>query len=94
MELMTSGSADSQLVRYRADIDGLRAVAVLSVSFFHMSRTELPGGYLGVDTFFVLSGYLITSVIWREVQVGQFSIGRFYGRRIRRIMPALLPRPR
>lgn len=83
-------SADSHLIGYRADIDGLRAVAVISVIAFHLSRTLLPGGYLGVDVFFVLSGYLITLILWREALKGQFSIIRFYERRIRRIMPALL----
>jgi peptidoglycan/LPS O-acetylase OafA/YrhL len=90
MSLRSGGSADSHAIRYRADIDGLRAVAVLSVVFFHLSREGLRGGYLGVDMFFVLSGYLITAIIWREMQEGQFSIVRFYDRRIRRIMPALL----
>jgi peptidoglycan/LPS O-acetylase OafA/YrhL len=84
------GSADSHALRYRPDIDGLRAIAVLSVIFFHLTRLALPGGYLGVDMFFVLSGYLITSIIWREVKDGEFSVARFYDRRIRRIMPALL----
>ena len=84
------GSADSQTIRYRADIDGLRAIAVLSVVFFHLSRDTLAGGYLGVDMFFVLSGYLITAIIWREVVEGHFSIILFYDRRIRRIIPALL----
>ena len=83
-------TVDSRLIRYRADIDGLRAVAVLSVIFFHLSRQGFPGGYLGVDMFFVLSGYLITAIIWRELQEGRFSIVRFYDRRIRRIVPALL----
>jgi len=63
---------------------------VLSVVLFHLQRSALPGGYLGVDIFFVLSGYLITSIIWSEAQNRQFSIIRFYDRRIRRIMPALL----
>jgi peptidoglycan/LPS O-acetylase OafA/YrhL len=91
MANMTSGgSADSHAIGYRADIDGLRAVAVLSVIFFHLSGRGLPGGYLGVDMFFVLSGYLISAIIWREVQEGRFSVVRFYDRRIRRIMPALL----
>lgn len=84
------GSADSHLIGYRADIDGLRAIAVISVIAFHLSRSVLPGGYLGVDIFFVLSGYLITLILWREAVKGQFSIMRFYERRIRRIMPALL----
>lgn len=84
------GSADAHLISYRADIDGLRAVAVTSVIAFHLSRSWLPGGYLGVDIFFVLSGYLITLILWREAIKGQFSIIRFYERRVRRIMPALL----
>lgn len=75
---------------YRPDIDGLRAIAVLSVIAFHMSKTALPGGYLGVDIFFCLSGYLITSIIWREARQDQFSLARFYERRVRRIAPALL----
>src|SRR5208283_4104254 len=84
------GSADSHVIQYRADVDGLRAVAVLSVVFFHLLRRRLPGGYLGGDIFFVVSGYLITAIIWREAQEGRFSIVRFYDRRIRRVMPALL----
>jgi peptidoglycan/LPS O-acetylase OafA/YrhL len=81
---------DSRDIQHRADIDGLRAVAVLSVVFFHMSKQGLAGGYLGVDIFFVLSGYLICAIIWREIRDGRFSVARFYDRRIRRIMPALL----
>lgn len=84
------GTADSHQAAYRPDLDGLRAVAVLSVIAFHMSPKLLPGGYLGVDIFFVLSGYLITNIIWREALNGRFSITRFYERRVRRIMPALL----
>jgi peptidoglycan/LPS O-acetylase OafA/YrhL len=75
---------------YRHDIDGLRAIAVISVIVFHLWHGVLPGGYLGVDIFFVLSGYLITSIIWREIQGNCFSIKTFYIRRIRRILPALL----
>jgi peptidoglycan/LPS O-acetylase OafA/YrhL len=84
------GSADSHQTGYRPDIDGLRAVAVLSVIAYHLSPRLLPGGYLGVDVFFVLSGYLITNVIWREALNGRLSIVQFYERRIRRILPALL----
>ena len=75
---------------YRRDIDGLRAIAVLAVVIFHFSESFMPGGYLGVDVFFVLSGYLITGIIVREAGEGRFSIARFYERRIRRIAPALL----
>lgn len=84
------GTADSHQTAYRSDLDGLRAVAVLSVIAFHMTPNLIPGGYLGVDVFFVLSGYLITNIIWREALNRNFSIARFYERRVRRIMPALL----
>jgi peptidoglycan/LPS O-acetylase OafA/YrhL len=84
------GTADNHQTAYRPDLDGLRAVAVLSVIAFHLSPNLLPGGYLGVDIFFVLSGYLITNIIWREALIRSFSIARFYERRVRRIMPALL----
>ena len=73
---------------YRPDIDGLRAIAILGVLIFHLDKTLLPGGFLGVDVFFVISGYLITSIIRRDIEAGNFSIARFYERRIRRIMPA------
>jgi peptidoglycan/LPS O-acetylase OafA/YrhL len=85
-----ANSADSHVIQYRSDVDGLRAVAVLSVVLFHLFKTALRGGYLGVDMFFVISGYLISAIIWREAETGQFSAVRFYDRRIRRIMPALL----
>ena len=88
--LENRGLADSHVTPYRPDVDGLRAIAVLSVIAFHFSKTALPGGYFGVDMFFVLSGYLITSIIWREISLGEFSVVRFYDRRIRRIAPALL----
>lgn len=73
---------------YRADIDGLRAIAVISVILFHLGFIE--NGYLGVDVFFVISGYLITGIIYREVIEGKFSILNFYERRIRRIIPLVL----
>ena len=75
---------------YRPDIDGLRAVAVSLVVLYHAFPNQLPGGYVGVDIFFVISGYLITQILARELQEGTFSIARFYERRVRRIFPALL----
>jgi peptidoglycan/LPS O-acetylase OafA/YrhL len=77
-------------VKYRPDIDGLRALAILPVVWFHSNLPGVPGGFTGVDTFFVISGYLITLIIHREVQAGSFSFARFYERRVRRIAPALL----
>jgi peptidoglycan/LPS O-acetylase OafA/YrhL len=74
---------------YRPDIDGLRAVAVVSVVIFHAFPAWMPGGFVGVDIFFVISGYLITGIILREIQQRQFSLGKFYARRILRIFPAL-----
>jgi peptidoglycan/LPS O-acetylase OafA/YrhL len=74
---------------YRPDIDGLRALAVLLVVFNHL-QTLVTGGYVGVDVFFVISGYLISSGILSEMEAGTFSIGNFYERRVRRIFPALL----
>jgi peptidoglycan/LPS O-acetylase OafA/YrhL len=76
-------------MRYRPEIDGLRAIAVLSVLFFHAGFSFLPGGYIGVDIFFVISGFLITSIILREKEKEKFSLLRFYERRARRILPAL-----
>ena len=75
---------------YRADIDGLRAVAVLSVVVFHAFPSLFPGGFIGVDIFFVISGYLITSILSASFQNGSFSFFEFYVRRINRIFPALL----
>jgi peptidoglycan/LPS O-acetylase OafA/YrhL len=73
---------------YRPDIDGLRAIAVLSVVFYHAGLGS-PGGYVGVDVFFVVSGYLITSLILKDLERGSFSMVNFWERRIRRIFPAL-----
>ncbi len=75
---------------YRPDIDGLRAIAVLSVVFFHAFPNILQSGFIGVDIFFVISGYLITSIIIRNQSKNQFSFLDFYSRRIKRIFPALL----
>ena len=76
------------MIKYRNDIDGLRAYAVIAVIIFHLGF--LPNGYLGVDVFFVISGFLITSIIYKEITNNSFSIWRFYERRIRRIIPLLL----
>ncbi len=75
--------------QYRSDVDGLRAVAVISVVLYHAGMTVFRGGYVGVDVFFVISGYLITKYIDQKIGDGKFSIGDFYERRVRRIMPAL-----
>lgn len=77
-------------MRYRAEIDGLRAVAVVPVIFFHAGFSLFNGGYVGVDVFFVISGYLITSIIMDDLDKGKFSLVRFYERRARRILPALV----
>lgn len=77
-------------VKYRPDIDGLRAVAVLSVVFFHAFPQVLPGGFIGVDIFFVISGYLISSIVLEGIEKHRFSFIDFYARRIKRIFPALL----
>ena len=74
---------------YRADIDGLRAIAILPVVFFHAGFDFAQGGFVGVDVFFVISGHLITSLIHREMTAGEFSLVRFYERRVRRLFPAL-----
>lgn len=76
-------------MRYRAEIDGLRAVAVIPVILFHAGFESFSGGYVGVDIFFVISGYLITSIIWKDMGEGKFSLVKFYERRARRILPAL-----
>ncbi len=75
--------------KYRRDIDGLRAVAVLAVVIFHAFPSTLPGGYVGVDIFFVVSGYLITTIIYQGLRDRTFSFKDFYSRRIRRIFPSL-----
>jgi peptidoglycan/LPS O-acetylase OafA/YrhL len=76
-------------VKYRREVDGLRAIAIVPVLFFHAGFEWWSGGYVGVDVFFVISGYLITSLIFAERKAGRFSIVSFYERRARRILPAL-----
>src|SRR4051812_9114166 len=83
-------ASSGALLRYRPDIDGLRAIAVLSVIIFHIDKSLLPGGFVGVDVFFVISGFLISRNIFSQLDRGQFSIADFYTRRIKRIAPAML----
>ncbi|ODR08228.1 acyltransferase [Mycobacterium sherrisii] len=85
------GSPDRQLVRrgFRPDIEGLRAVAVSAVVLYHAGIPGTEGGFIGVDVFFVISGFLITGLLWREVSTANtVALGRFYGARARRLMPA------
>ncbi len=82
-------SAAAHRVAYRPDIDGLRAVAVLPVVFYHAGFHFASGGFVGVDVFFVISGYVISKTLLADLEQGRFSIGAFYVRRVRRIFPAL-----
>ncbi|MBF0512053.1 MAG: acyltransferase, partial [Candidatus Omnitrophica bacterium] len=85
-----SPQARNSLVTYRADIDGLRAVAVLSVLGFHVFPHLFKGGFIGVDIFFVISGFLISTIILGQLNQNTFSFVEFYSRRIRRIFPAVI----
>ena len=76
--------------KYRPDIDGLRAIAVIAVVSFHAFPGFFKGGFIGVDIFFVISGYLISTIIFKNLDKGNFSFSEFYSRRIKRIFPALL----
>lgn len=81
-------------IKYRPDIDGLRTIAVLSVIFYHAQFTFngtalFQGGFVGVDIFFVISGYLIGAILLKEITNGSFTYANFYERRARRILPAL-----
>ena len=79
------------MIKYRPEIDGLRAVAILSVFFFHLEPDLIPGGFIGVDVFFVISGYLISSGLLNSLNKNnRIDFKEFYSRRIRRIIPSLL----
>src|SRR6516164_2234977 len=86
---MKSSVSHYEKTNYRPDIDGLRAFAVLAVVLYHAFPKALRGGYVGVDVFFVISGFLISSILLKEMAEKRFSLPNFYGRRIRRIFPAL-----
>lgn len=83
-------SEEKHNAQYRPDVDGLRAVAVLAVVLFHAFPKHLAGGFVGVDVFFVISGFLITGIIHRNLKSERFNFGDFWARRVRRIFPALL----
>ncbi|MCB1968231.1 MAG: acyltransferase, partial [Candidatus Accumulibacter sp.] len=75
--------------RYRPDIDGLRAIAIMAVVFYHAGFPGFSGGFVGVDVFFVISGFLITALLFNEAAAtGRVSLSAFYARRVRRLMPA------
>src|ERR1700737_2475942 len=76
-------------MKHRSDIDGLRGIAVVPVVLFHAGVPHVSGGFIGVDVFFVISGYLITTILLEDIRKERFSIATFYERRARRILPAL-----
>ncbi|MET3431892.1 peptidoglycan/LPS O-acetylase OafA/YrhL [Herbaspirillum seropedicae] len=90
MQVSKPESAQGKPLSYRPDIDGLRAIAIVSVVVFHAFPDAMPGGFIGVDIFFVISGFLISSIIFRQLDQGRFSFTDFYVHRIRRIFPALI----
>src|SRR5712671_8155472 len=87
---ITRPGRENEKVAYRADIDGLRAVSIVLVVVYHADLGLIRGGFVGVDLFFVISGFLITRIILTQIKTGAFSPAEFYARRIRRIFPALL----
>jgi peptidoglycan/LPS O-acetylase OafA/YrhL len=88
-ELIIGQGRTFMALNYRPDIDGLRALAVVPVVFYHVGFGP-SGGFSGVDIFFVISGFLITTIIVRDIKEGKFSILNFYERRVRRLFPALI----
>src|SRR5215469_3204823 len=89
-KLQASEVSAAAHLKYRPDVDGLRAIAVLAVIVFHAAPRLLPGGFVGVDVFFVISGFLISGIILRALSRKSFSLFGFYARRIKRIFPALI----
>src|SRR3954468_446289 len=86
---LAAGGRDQPAASFRPDIEGLRAVAVVAVVLFHAGVPGVPGGFVGVDVFFVVSGFLITGLLWREVRdTGRVRLARFYAARARRLLPA------
>lgn len=86
----SAGGVGRKAMAYRPDVDGLRAFSILAVVIYHAFPRWMPGGFIGVDVFFVISGYLITGIVLGALQEGRFRYGSFYRRRIRRLFPALL----
>jgi peptidoglycan/LPS O-acetylase OafA/YrhL len=86
----TLENSQPRTLTYRAELDGLRAIAVLSVLCYHAKFSLFKGGYVGVDVFFVLSGFLMSSIIYREMEENKFTLRAFYERRARRILPMLI----
>jgi len=87
---LSHGSEHNQRPDYRPDIDGLRGVAILSVVVYHLVPNAVPAGFLGVDVFFVISGFLISTIIFKSLASDGFSFIEFYAHRIRRLFPALI----